>query len=135
MDLSKGNLMDELKDVQEDGVVFADYQQYVVDGKCDHEYVKCASDRNSSSDYTRYTGQWKSLMPNGRGTIIVEQRNKDDGKLREVKRYDGMWKNGVICGKGRLIYIDHDNGCRSNCFLIEGEFDEKGHSRTGSRRR
>ena len=124
--------MDELNDVQEDGIVFADNQQYEVDGKkCDNAFVKC----NSYYDCTsRYTGQWKNMMPHGRGTIILELRYKDVYRgLAFLERYDGMWRNGVICGKGRLIYISFDIASVPGYYLlIEGEFDEKGHSRIGS---
>lgn len=122
MELAKGNLMDELNDVQEDGVVYADDQQYEVDeNKCDNGYVTCPSSYDCTS---RYTGQWKNRMPHGRGTIIVEWKDKNSKALVTILRYDGMWKNGVPCGRGRTICI-HVPDRKSNQ-LIEGEFDERG---------
>ena len=123
--------MDELKDVQDAGIVFADAQHFVPSDKCENIYAKCISlwECGKSS----YTGQWKDMMPHGRGTLIVEEKDKTSKKVEQIKRYDGMWKNGVVCGEGRLIYVWLDNDYRTYSFLEEGEFDANGHSATGSR--
>ena len=131
MELTKFNLMDKLNDVHEDRVAFADDQRYFVDKtQCDNDYVLCRSYYDNTS---RYTGQWKNMMPHGRGTIIMEIYDSKNGGLEHIYRYDGMWKKGVPCGRGRVICIYFRN--RNWNQLIEGEFGEKGKLAAGCSRR
>ena len=125
--------MKELADVQEAGVFFADDQYFELSDKCGNGYIKRAIVFRFGK--SSYTGQWKNMLPHGRGTLIVEENNRSstkENKLESIKRYDGMWKNGAICGKGRIICIRPNQQPRESC-LIEGGFDEFAQSTTGSR--
>lgn len=126
------DIITELKEVQEAGVVNADEQPYNAAVKCkEYELGQATNTLNFES---RYSGQWKNKMPNGKGSLIVDWKDKKSGQLTHYTRYDGMWKNGKMCGRGRLLFTLADSKNRTDAWIrmYEGDFDEHGELAIGS---